>query len=342
MTDPSSQPRLPIRTVSRVTGLSADTLRVWERRYGFPKPLRAESGLRMFTDDDLQRLTLIVRALHWGYRPSEIVHRSAADIEQLLARPYHALEDETGETPHVQPILAALKRDDIQTVSNGLRSAAATLGIKAFVGRVATPLLQRVGEAWQKGDLQIRHEHFLSEALISRVRQLLTQFDMQPGSPTILLTTLPGEQHTLGLQLAALYVAAEGAIPRLLGGQTPLPEIAAAALAVNADVVGISLSASSSPREALRQSRWLLPRLPATTEIWLGGLVTRDLETRDKRILAVPDWSAVERAVRRLRESLAPGKPSLEGSPARAQPLGGSTRGRGALGAGKTAPARRR
>jgi len=301
---PESQPpQLPIRTVSRLTGLSADTLRVWERRYGFPKPVRGASGVRLFTDDDLRRLTLVVRALRWGYRPGEVVHKSASEIENLLSRPLYAQADADAEAPHVRTILAALKQDDLQAVTNGLRSAAANFGVKAFVIRVASPLLERVGEAWQRGELQVRHEHFLSEILTSRVRQLVAEFDGHASGPVVLLTTLPGEQHTLGLQLALLYLAVEGAVPRLLGAETPLPEIAAAAHAVNARVVGVSMSQSSSASEGLRHARWLLPRLPVDTELWLGGSVARSIQSPHPRIRTVVDWPHLERELQRLRET---------------------------------------
>ena len=78
----------PIRAVSQATGLSADTLRVWERRYGFPKPSRGEHGVRFFTDTDVERLTLIVRALRWGYRPGEVVAKEAGALKELLDRPF--------------------------------------------------------------------------------------------------------------------------------------------------------------------------------------------------------------------------------------------------------------
>ncbi len=303
--------QLPIRTVSRLTGLSPDTLRVWERRYGFPKPVRGASGLRLFTDDDLRRLTLVVRALRWGYRPSEVVHKTAQEIEQLLARPLHTEADAASEAPHVATIFAALKHDDLQAVTNGLRGAAANFGLKGFVTRVASPLLERVGDAWQRGELQVRHEHFLSELLTSRVRQLAGELESQASGPLVLLTTFPGERHTLGLQLALAYLAAEGTVTRLLGADTPLVDIAAAAQAINADVVGVSLPPTTSAGEALRHTRWLLPRLPVHTEVWLGGSTARAVLSPHRRVRVVVDWAHLERELARLRAG-STGEPAIK------------------------------
>ena len=300
---PEPATQLPIRTVSRLTGLSTDTLRVWERRYGFPKPVRAASGLRLFSDEDLRRLTLVVRALRWGYRPSEVVHKSAPEIERLLARPLDAEIDATADAPHVATLFAALMHDDLQAVSNGLRSAAATFGVKPFITKVAAPLLERVGAAWERGELQVRHEHFLTELLISRIRQLVAELEGQASGPLVLLTTLPGERHTLGLQLAMLYLAAEGVASRSLGADTPLQDIVAAAQSVGATVVGITLPQASNPGESLRQVRWLLTRLPSETEIWLGGSPARTVHSPHPRIRTVIDWPHLEREVQRLRDS---------------------------------------
>ena len=78
-------PALSIRVVSRLTAIEPDTLRMWERRYGFPKPARQESGNRAYTASDVEVLLLIRRALTQGYRPGEVVHRSADELERLLA-----------------------------------------------------------------------------------------------------------------------------------------------------------------------------------------------------------------------------------------------------------------
>ena len=59
-----------IRVVANRTGIAADTLRVWERRYGFPKPERRPGGSRIYSEDDIARLRLLARALEAGFRPS--------------------------------------------------------------------------------------------------------------------------------------------------------------------------------------------------------------------------------------------------------------------------------
>ena len=73
-----------IAAVERDTGLSKDTLRVWERRYGFPAPARNANGERLYPQDQLDRLRLIRRLLDAGHRPARIVAATAEELADLV------------------------------------------------------------------------------------------------------------------------------------------------------------------------------------------------------------------------------------------------------------------
>ena len=74
----------PMGAVTRRTGIGEHTLRAWERRFGFPTPIRLPSGHRRYSGDQVQHLLLIARALESGYRAGDIVPLPRTDIEQLL------------------------------------------------------------------------------------------------------------------------------------------------------------------------------------------------------------------------------------------------------------------
>ena len=81
---PSSEPRLTIGAVARATGLSADTIRVWQKRYGFPVPQRRPSGHRVYSLAEVRRLRWISEALARGHRPGQVVALSEARLDALL------------------------------------------------------------------------------------------------------------------------------------------------------------------------------------------------------------------------------------------------------------------
>lgn len=288
-----------IRVVSRLTGISADTLRMWERRYGFPKPERNATGVRVYTPDHVERLLLLARALKAGYRAGEVIHQSRDELAELLAGAT------TAPTPiddgsSLKPAIDALAGDDVDALRTELRRAAATLGPKAFVTEFAGPLLERVGEEWAMRRLEIRHEHLLSDALSAKLRNLLSAYEGATRAPIVLLTTLPGEQHRLGIEMVALVCAVSGATPRMLGPDTPPDQIVAAAHALAANAVGISLSASSDLDAATSQLGWMLAELPAGTEIWVGGKRAKNLPLQNPRLRKMTSWDDLEEAVTRF------------------------------------------
>ncbi|MET0793695.1 MAG: MerR family transcriptional regulator [Polyangiaceae bacterium] len=294
-----------IRVASRLTGVSSDTLRMWERRYGFPKPVRNDSQVRVYTDADIERLVLVSRALKAGFRSGEVIHRETEELRALLvSAPPSEQPAADPHTPTIDSLMGRLIADDPQGLREELRQSVALLGPKQFLTDVAAPLVERVGTAWAAGRIAIRHEHLVSEVLSSKLRSLLSAYDDRPGSPVVLLATLSEEQHGLGLDMVALYLALEGASPRLLGVNTPPDQIAEAAIAFSANVVGVSISEASDLKATEAHLRRVLSALPLGMEVWLGGRNARKISLRDPRLRQVVTWQDLEGAVARLRSEL--------------------------------------
>ena len=296
-----------IRVASRLTGVSSDTLRMWERRYGFPKPVRNESQVRVYTDADIERLVLVSRALKAGFRSGEVIHRDTSELRKLLVDTTRSDPEEDLHTPSIDSLMARLMADDPQGLREELRKSVALLGAKQFLTDVAAPLVEQVGTAWAAGRIAVRHEHLVSEVLSSKLRLLLSAYEDRSSGPVVLLATLSDEQHGLGLDMVALYLALEGATPRLLGVNTPPDQIAEAAVAFSAAVVGVSISEASDLKTTEGHLRRVLSALPSHLEVWLGGRNARKVTLRDARLRQVVTWQDLDEAVARLR--IAPGAP---------------------------------
>ncbi|MEI9940745.1 MAG: MerR family transcriptional regulator [Pseudomonadota bacterium] len=294
-----------IRVASKLTGVSSDTLRMWERRYGFPKPERNESQVRVYTDADIERLVLVSRALKAGYRSGEVIHRGSDELRGLLDASGRAEVDEGRRTPTVESILNLLAQDDLEALRGELRRSVALVGPKQFLTDVAAPLVEQIGIAWAAGRIAVRHEHLVSEVLSSKLRRLLSAYDDQSSGPVVLLATLSDEQHGLGLDMVALYLALEGARPQLLGVNTPPEQIAEAAVALSANVVGVSVSEASDLALTEVHLRRVLSSLPSRIEVWVGGKNARKLRSRNPRIRQVVTWQDLDEAVARVRDAVA-------------------------------------
>ncbi|MCX8003499.1 MAG: MerR family transcriptional regulator [Burkholderiaceae bacterium] len=259
-----------IAAVERDTGLSKDTLRVWERRYGFPRPRRDALGERVYSQADVGKLRLVKRLLDQGHRPGRIVTLSVEELRQLAL---DAGREGTAALPEpgFEDVLRLLRAHRIETLRAELTQTMARLGLARFVAEVVAPLTARVGEAWARGECEVFEEHLYTECVQSVLRAAIAAVAVRGMPPRVLLTTVPQETHGLGLLMAEAMLTVEGCECIPLGVGTPLPDIVAAARAQAADVVGLSFSACLPAPAVVASLTELRARLPRAVALWVGG-----------------------------------------------------------------------
>lgn len=294
-----------IAAAARATGLTQHTLRAWERRFGFPAPVRLPSGHRRFTTEQVERLKLVKRALTQGHRASAVVPLS---LERLLALLPAAASDANSGARWSAGVIEHLRAFHLQAVAGALRHASAALGVRAFLEERIIPLLTEVGQRWAAGLLDIRHEHLLSEAVEDELRAL--RLALEPGAEgrPLLLAALPGEPHGLPLHIVGLAAAARGRRVRLLGLDTPLDEIVATAAGTDAEVVGVTVSSSGcSPRTVVMLNRLYAAVAPRAT-VWVGGSGLGQLDGLHPAIARIGDLHALDERLALLRLAAAAGE----------------------------------
>ncbi len=264
-----------IAAVERDTGLSKDTLRVWERRYGFPTPLRDGNGERVYPRDQVEKLRVIRRLMDSGIRPSKIVAEPLSKLNAQLASRLVADQQPPGECLAFEAVLRVLKAHQATKLYQQLAHELGRRGPKGFVLDIVAPLNTFIGAAWAAGRIEIFEEHLYTEQVRILLRQSLGTLMPDARMPCVVLTTLPGEQHELGILMAQACLAVDGAHCISLGVQTPIPDIVKAAHAHHADVIGISCSEAmriNRVREGLADLRM---NLECEIEIWAGGSLWR-------------------------------------------------------------------
>lgn len=302
-----SSPNLSIAAVERETGISKDVLRKWETRYGFPVPLRDGLGERAYPPEQVNRLRLVKRLMDAGMRPSHIVAKSEESLK-ILAQASHAARPQAGER-HQNDVAAItlemLRNQDPAGLRQRLYRELLRQGVERFVLDTIAPLNHAVGAAWARGELGIHEEHVYTEAVQWLLRNAIDTLSDTQASPRILLTTLPEEQHGLGILMLAALLSLRGAYCISLGTQTPVQDIALAAVAHKADVVALSFSIVYPQRRILPALAELGQRLGETIEIWAGGagctrLHSPPARTRlhpgmDQALAALGEWRAAHR-----------------------------------------------
>jgi methanogenic corrinoid protein MtbC1 len=272
---PHPEPRLTIGAVARATGLSADTIRVWQKRYGFPVPQRKPSGHRVYSVADVRRLRRIAEALTRGHRPGQVVPLSEPRLDALLTGTASMRSAAPPGTAPLKALMSLVRAHDGQALTSALLSDAAALGPIEFLRLRIAPLIEMVGDGWARGELGIAHEHSFTERVEDVLRVVRLPLERDAAGPRITLATLAGETHGLGLQMCAVVAAVSGLVPHLLGTDLPVVEIAAASRARKSAALGISISISTGGPASRDQLADLRRALPAATPILVGGLGAR-------------------------------------------------------------------
>jgi len=258
----------PIRAVSRMTGLSPDTLRVWERRYGAVVPRRGERG-RLYSEADIDRLTRLRTLVSRGHAIGTIARLDSDALTELLGAVAAApLPDSTGVVVDLQPLMLALDAFDLPAIEALLSRHAVLLPHQELVFAMILPLLREVGSRWEQGRLRPSQEHLVSSIVRTVIGGLLRTTGHPDHSPRIVLATPSGERHELGLICAGLLAASAGYGVVYLGADLPASDIVHAAGAVSADIVLVSLT---TPGAVDEQELQRLARLSADLAVWAGG-----------------------------------------------------------------------
>jgi len=293
-----------ISAVERETGLSKDVLRMWERRYGFPKPARDENGERQYSQAETAKLRSIKRQMDAGARPGKLIGLSLSELESMSdARA--PVRPEASVASLERDIVAMLKLHDASTLQHAFTQWLMRQGLQRFVLETVAPLNRAVGDAWMRGELAVFEEHLCTEILKGAMRAAINAFPRQVGSPRVLLTTLPSEQHGLGLLMVEALLVPEGALCVSLGPQTPLEEIRRASVAHKADIVALSFSAAFPLRQATDGLANLRRHLPAAVALWAGGEMTRRVRKSLPGVTLLPELATAVTALRNWRTSRA-------------------------------------
>lgn len=293
-------PALPISAVERDTGLSKDTLRVWERRYGFPVPQRDAVGERIYPPEQVEKLRLIKRLLDQGWRPGKLMASPAGELAALLEQ-HGGPRAAPGEHDDFEVLLPLIRQHRSEELRAMLSQLLIKLGLQRFVLDIVAPFNHRIGEAWMRGEVEVFEEHLYTEQIQNVLRGAINAHLVGARRPRVLLTTLPEEEHGLGLLMAEALLVADGAQCVSLGTRTPLPDIRSAAIASAADVVALSFSAAYPARSAVSALNTLRHTLPESVAIWAGGGALRDRGRHVPGVRVIGDIGDTLEALREWR-----------------------------------------
>ena len=263
--------------VSQRTGLKADLIRAWERRYGAIKPQRTAGRHRFYSDQDIERLLLLRQATSTSRSIGQLAQLTDEQLRSLIeddglepglamgksrARPSSADDtDAVGrQSPSLSPspetydaspalgrpgvfddALQAIAELSSEALSARLDQATLQLGYARALSNWVEPLLAAVRERCRSGRLRGAHLRFAECELRAFVQGLMRRAPLDPAAPRVVIATLIGDRWELGALLMAAHAVGEGWRAVYLGAEVPAEEIAAAQISSEAAAVVLDL-----------------------------------------------------------------------------------------------------
>jgi MerR family transcriptional regulator, light-induced transcriptional regulator len=198
------QTSYPIRAVAKITGLSLDTLRAWERRYSAVVPERSDRG-RQYGTAHIERLLLLNQLVKKGHAIGGIAVLADDDLKKLLVPPLGRASPEPEPAIDILgPLLAAIESFDSSRAGDELSRLAAVLSPRDLVYRVVVPLMHEVGARWHDGQLAIAQEHLVSQLLRNLLGSMVQLFRSSNPTMKMVLATPAGESHEFGILASAM------------------------------------------------------------------------------------------------------------------------------------------
>lgn len=254
-----SQPLLRIGELSRRTGLSADVIRVWERRYGLLEPQRTGGNFRLYSTADVSRLRLMQYYASKGM--------PAAQAADLVRQVQTAAYDTNPGIPvgNVRRTLRIL-HDSLESFDDAqadrvLERLLEVFAPGAVLRDIVLPYLRELGQRWACGEATIAQEHFASCFLEGWMLSMARGWG-QSGRRRVILSCVPGERHALGLMAFGLGMRDLGWKITYLGADTPVVALNSAADKLDPDAVVIAASLTSTFSDALADIKVLAERHP--------------------------------------------------------------------------------
>lgn len=297
-----------IKAVAARTGLTAHTIRAWERRYGVLSPRRTETNRRLFTLEDVERLALLKRATDMGHSIGAVAALSNRELQLLCAGGAPATLE-----PVLEQCLRAVERLDATELRRLLAAQANELGVRRAVDETVLPLLRRAGANWHDGSWSVAHEHLASAVVRAFLDEARSRVQPPSGAKRLVACTLEGQLHEFGALLAALEAALADWNATYLGASLPPADAVDAVNRLRADALAVSLSLPIDAEAAERQLEEIRAGIGPSARLIAGGSAVERLRPCLERVGALVVSSLGElRAVLDLLNRAAPNAGSLD------------------------------
>ncbi|MGB5373914.1 MAG: MerR family transcriptional regulator [Polyangiales bacterium] len=279
--------------VSKMTGLSTHTLRMWEKRYVAVLPKRTEAGGRLYTDADVERLRLLHELVESGHSIGGIAKLADTDLRHMAASvPAQPSQSAVQHLPELRSrVMNAIEQLRMQDAEQMLSRAALSTEPSKFLQTVVAPVLVEIGDRWRRGELRIVHEHAGSTVMRGLLFALMRLYPANDSRRRAVVATPAKEDHELGALMVAMLAAMHGWSVLYLGPDLPAEEIAYAVRDTKADLLMLSIT-NLKPTDSAREIAAIEAAIPKSVRVLVGGRAASTLP--ESRVQILQDLAVVE------------------------------------------------
>lgn len=260
-----------IKAITSLTGLTPETLRAWERRYDCISPNRSDTGRRSYSQNDLEKLKLLVSLTREGHAIGKIAGMNCDELKRIQQQTTHS--ERRADTTLFEEIVEALRQYKIERCEQLLKRALIAHEPLDYVRDVLLPALQKVGQLWHEDKINIAQEHMFSSCVKRLIMTMVNNLHHpSKHQKSVLFATPTGEPHEFGILASSLIASSLQMTCYYLGADLPMKDILDAAKHLKPDVMVIGLL-KSPPEEDTYLELDVMRQHAQSHEvrIWLGG-----------------------------------------------------------------------
>lgn len=263
---------LSITVISKACGVSAPTLRIWEKRYNAFSPGRDEAGQRLYSEDDLARAKLLVALIDRGFSISSIVNLKTTELHERLES---GRVDATAlhSRVHIKKLISCLEKFDIEAMADEMQFQRMSVGAKEFIFNISLPIMRETGELVARNKLSVTQEHIVSTLVREQLSKISIPNSTQ-NTEKYALATPEGNLHELSIIIADILCKLNRAPTSYLGAAHPADCLgqAVSALKCQTIVMGVISSDHWDYEERMIPYLKLLDKaLTSKVNVILGG-----------------------------------------------------------------------
>lgn len=214
-----------IKKISELLGISPITLRAWENRYGVITPTRTEGGTRIYSEQNLNELKWV---LHEKEDKMISIQQAMLALKEEKESQISFMSTSSTDISFsklTDDIYEALMEYNTSSATKIINFAFANFDYEIVFHQIFLPILYKVGYQWEKGDLSVAHEHFISHYLQRKILRFFEDTQLEQGQMKALAVCPPNEFHNIGLLLFSIFLKKRGVDVLYIGENTPKESI---------------------------------------------------------------------------------------------------------------------